>query len=67
MKNYESQTSKIKEHLLKGFGISHMYALKQFGCARLAARIHTLKKTMNIKTEMVRHDNKRFARYTLQQ
>jgi len=65
MKNTESQLSRIKEHLLKGYGISHRYAEKTFGCARLAARIFTLKKTMSIEKEMVEYDGKRFARYTL--
>lgn len=65
MKNTESQLSRIKEHLLKGYGISRPYAEKTFGCLRLASRICTLKKTMSIEKEMVEYDGKRFARYTL--
>ena len=66
MKNTESQLSRIKDHLLKGCGISPMYALHKFGCFRLAARISDLRdEGMIIETEMVEYDQKRFARYTL--
>lgn len=66
MKNTESQLSRIKEHLLKGCGISPLFALNKFGCFRLAARISDLRdEGMTIKTEMVEYDSKRFARYTL--
>jgi len=66
MKNTESQLSRIKEHLLKGCGISPLYALHKFGCFRLAPRILDLKNEgMVIETEMVQYDGKRFARYTL--
>lgn len=67
MKTTESQLSRIKNHLLKGYGISPLFALNRFGCFRLAARISDLKNDhgMNIKTEMIEYDDKRFARYTL--
>ncbi len=66
MKNTESQLSRIKEHLLKGCGISPLFALNKFGCFRLASRIKDLRNEgMNIKTEMVEYDEKRFARYIL--
>ena len=66
MKNTESQLSRIKKHLLKGYGISPMYALNRFGCFRLAARISDLRdEGMIIKAEMVEYDDKKFARYTL--
>jgi len=66
MKNTESQLSRIKDHLLKGYGISPLFALNRFGCFRLAPRILDLKNEgMVIETEMVQYDGKRFARYTL--
>jgi len=66
MKNTESQLSRIKEHLLKGHGISPLFALNRFGCFRLAPRILDLRNEgMIIDTEMIKYDGKRFARYTL--
>ena len=61
----ETQTKKIKAHLLSGKGITPIHALNEFGCFRLAARICELRKTMNIKTTFVNDGNKTFARYTL--
>jgi len=67
MKNTESQLSRVKEHLLKGYGISPLFALNRFGCFRLAARISDFKRDhgMIIETEMVEYNNKRFARYKI--
>ena len=62
--NEQSQTSAIKEHLLKGNSITPIDALKLFGCFRLSARIKNLRDAgMSIETEMITVDRKRFARY----
>ena len=62
----ESQEKKIYNHLRMGNGITPLYALKRFGCMRLAARISDLrKKHPLIRTEMVSYDGSRYARYTL--
>lgn len=62
----ESQTIQIKEHLLSGKSITPMDALNLFGCFRLGARIFDLKRDgLNIKTEMVERNGKRFAEYRL--
>jgi len=52
--------------MLKGKGITPLQALNQFGCFRLAARIHELRGIgYNItKTNVVRN-NKQFAQYNL--
>jgi hypothetical protein len=61
----ETQLKLIKKHLLSGKGLTPLYALQYFGCYRLSARIHDLRQTMNIKTNNVISNGKRFARYTL--
>lgn len=60
----ESQNKKIKTWLESGKSI----ALNLFGLFRLGARIFNLKNDygMNIKTEMVEENGKRFARYSLE-
>lgn len=66
-KREESQLTRIKNHLAKGYGISPLYALNKFGCSRLAARIFDLRSQgISIKTQMLQYDNKTFARYLLQ-
>lgn len=61
----QSQTAQIRAHLKKGNGISQLTALRLFGCLRLSGRIFDLRNEgMNIKTEMVTHGGKRYARYT---
>lgn len=66
-KREESQLTRIKNHLAKGYGISPLYALNKFGCSQLADKISELRSQgMMIKTEMVEYDNKTFARYLLQ-
>ena len=64
----KSQEKQIYEHLRLGNGITPLYALKKFGCFRLAARIRDLRKKHYfalIKTDMVEYDGKRYARYTI--
>ena len=61
-----SLVEKVKTHLLDGQSITPLEALDLFGCFRLAALIHILRKEgMNIKTENVSKNGKRFAQYSL--
>jgi len=61
-----SEKNQIKSRLLSGRGISPLFALKTFGCFRLAARINELRNEgMSIKTTMMQHDTKRFAYYEI--
>ena len=64
----ESQNKQIKAWLESGKSITPMDALNLFGSFRLGARIFDLKNDygMNIKTEMVEENGKRFARYSLE-
>ena len=64
----DSQDSNIKKHLEQGKSITAFEALKLYGCFRLGARIHDLKRMfpdMNIRSELVNIGEKRVARYTL--
>jgi hypothetical protein len=65
MKTTDSQNALIKGWLLKGYSITQLEALTQFGCFRLAARIADLRdESFNIVTDMVTLENgKRVARY----
>jgi len=61
-----TQKKAILKHLQEGKGISPLFALERFGCFRLADVIFRLKADgYNIKTEMVEHGKKRFARYVM--
>ena len=64
----ESQNKQIKAWLESGKSITPLDALNLFGSFRLGARIFDLKNDygMNIKTEMVEENGKRFARYSLE-
>jgi hypothetical protein len=56
----------ILMHLQAGNAITHLDALRLFGCARLAARVDDLKKQGHIIiTEDVKQGGKNFARYHL--
>ncbi len=63
----ESIQSKIANRLADGKGITQLWALKKLGCMRLAVVINRLRnKGYQIKTEMVSHAGKTFARYTME-
>ena len=63
-----SQCEQIREYLMTGREIDPRFALLNFGCFRLAARIKDLRTLgMKIKTEMVEADGKRFASYKWEQ
>ena len=63
----ESQNKRIKAWLESGKSITPLDALNLFGSFRLGARIFDFKNDygMNIKTEMVEENGKRYARYSL--
>ena len=63
----ESQNKQIKAWLESGKSLTPLDALALFNSFRLGARVFDLKNDygMNIKTEMVEENGKRFARYSL--
>ena len=63
----ESQNKQIKAWLESGKSLTPLDALLLFNSFRLGARVFDLKNDygMNIKTEMVEANGKRFARYSL--
>jgi len=62
----DSQEKMILRHLDSGLGLTPIQALSFFGCFRLAAVIHKLKKKgHNITTKMVEKDGKHYAKYHL--
>ena len=63
----ESQNKQIKAWLESGKSLTPLEAINLFNSLRLGARVFDLKNDygMNIKTEMVEENGKRFARYSL--
>lgn len=61
-----TQIGQIKEYLLAGNSITPIEALNMFGAFRLAAIVFKLKEQgLNIKTDIISEDNKRFAKYSV--
>ena len=61
-----TQIGQIKEYLLAGNSITPIEALNMFGAFRLAAIIFKLKEQgLNIKTEMVYEEDKKYAKYSI--
>ena len=59
-----TQAKVILDHLLIGNRITALDALQHFGCFRLAARIHELRKEgYEIEETIVAHNGKRYASY----
>lgn len=66
MNTSASQNQAILQHLEAGHAITHIDALRLFGCARLAARINDLRtRGVQIVTDAVVEGGKRFARYRM--
>lgn len=66
MERKETQENMILKHLDTGVGITPIQALTFFGCFRLAAVIHKLKKKGHkITTKIVEKDGKSYAKYHL--
>jgi len=61
-----SQNQTILKHLKQGLSITPKFALFNFGCFRLAARIKDLRNQGHaIKTVMIEQGDKKFAKYYL--
>ena len=61
-----TQVQQIQDHLFDGKSITPLEALNQYGCFRLAAVIHILRKDgISIETENVPQNGKTFAKYFL--
>ena len=58
-----SQNTDIAKHLKAGKVINPMIALKKFGCFRLASRICDLQGTLNIKSQLVVNNGKKYKEY----
>ena len=66
MSETASQNQAILQHLQSGHALTHIDALRLFGCARLAARINDLRmRGAQIVTDTVIEGGKRFARYRM--
>ena len=64
---YNSQKTNILTHLQKGYEITPLDALEQYGCFRLAAVIHSLRADGHkIKTKKITRKGKTFASYNLE-
>jgi hypothetical protein len=58
-----TQAKAILDHLLTGKPLTALDALNQYGCFRLAARIHELRKDHEIEEQIVTRNGKRYASY----
>ena len=66
MKRMKSQQQEILGWLTKGFALTSLEALNLFGCMRLAAVIHMLKKKgYRIVTKIINDGERRYAQYRL--
>ena len=66
MSETASQNQAILQHLQAGHAITHIDAMRLFGCARLDARINDLRmRGAQIVTDTVIEGGKRFARYRM--
>lgn len=64
----KTQNAMIRDHLLSGYPITPLSALRQYRVFRLASRINDLRREgMNIISTMVYEDGTRFAEYKLKQ
>ena len=64
MNSNPSQAKVILDHLLDGGSLTAIDALTKFGCFRLAARIHELRKEGHaIEEQILTHNGKRYACY----
>lgn len=62
----QSQNAAILNHMLAGKSISPLEALNLYGCLRLGGRRYDLVKDgWNVKTDIVKENGKRFARYSI--
>lgn len=60
----ESQHDAILNHLRKGFTITPLDALSEFGCMRLASRIHEIRQEgVKVNDKVITSGNARFKAY----
>lgn len=63
-----SQEFQIEHYLRSGHSLTPIEALNMFGCFRLSGRILNLRQQgLDIKTEIVKQNGKRFAKYFIAQ
>ena len=60
-----SQNAQILSALKNGERLTPLDALNRFGCFRLGARVYDLRKSHDIRTEIINKDGKRYAAYRL--
>lgn len=66
MERMNTQKMAVYQHLCRYGRLTPMQALEKFGSFRLAARIRDLRdEGIDIRTEWVKRDGKRFAEYRL--
>jgi hypothetical protein len=66
MNKQPSTTKKIHALLLRGYKLTPMQALEKWGCMRLGARIHELRKSgVDVITTPITRNGKTFAQYHL--
>jgi hypothetical protein len=62
----ESQNKRISEWFQLGFSLTPAEGWSRFGCLRLAARVKEIRNNgLDVKTEMITENGKRFANYYL--
>lgn len=62
----KSKCQRVKDHLLDGYKITGLDAMRDFGLYRLSATIHELRKDgFDIRTNMIEKNGVRFAEYEL--
>lgn len=62
--NTQTQNAKLLKDLQEGLMVTPAFALSQYGCFRLAARVYDLRKLGHVvETRLVTFGKKRFAAY----
>ena len=62
----KSKCQRVKDHLLDGYKITGLDAMRDFGPYRLSSTIHELRKDgFDIRTNMIAKNGVRFAEYEL--
>lgn len=61
-----TQRTEILDYLQSGESLTSITALQKFGCFRLSARIHELKKDYPIRSKFVQRNRKQVKLYSLE-
>ena len=69
MEDITTQDGNVLQLLKSGQTITPIQALNKFGCFRLAAVVHRLRKEQGwpIHTDIIKHNKKHWAQYSLDQ